>query len=91
MNRYTVVGSAAECEPGSNGLVLRNRLGITDPEIMGSLEQNLLLQLYEGMFINGAEPHRLTVEEAFASAHLLPDLLEAFQREQLNRRTRWRM
>jgi len=116
MNRYTVVGSAAECEPGSNGLVLRNRLGITDPGVMGSLEQDLLLQLYEGIFINGAEPHRLTVAEviewhrrwleavypwagkvrqfnlskgnfAFASAHLLPDLLEAFQREQLNKRT----
>jgi cell filamentation protein len=63
MNRYTVVGSAAECEPGSNGLVLRNRLGITDPGVMGSLEQDLLLQLYEGMFINGAEPHRVTVLE----------------------------
>ncbi|WP_424184528.1 hypothetical protein [Synechococcus sp. WH 5701] len=116
MNRYTVSGSAAECEPGSNGLVLRNRLGITDPGVMGSLEQDLLLQLYEGIFINGDEPHRLTVAEviewhrrwleavypwagkvrqfnlskgnfAFASAHLLPDLLEAFQREQLNKRT----
>ncbi|WP_457767943.1 hypothetical protein [Cyanobium sp. ULC084] len=83
---------------------------------MESVEQDLLLHLYEGIFINGAEPHRITVAEviewhrrwlesvypwagavrrfnlskgnfAFASAHLLPDLLEAFQREQLNRRT----
>lgn len=34
MSRYKVVGSAAECEPGSNGLVLRNHLGITDPAVM---------------------------------------------------------
>ena len=31
MSRYRVVGAEAECEPGSNGLVLRNLLGITDP------------------------------------------------------------
>jgi hypothetical protein len=27
MNRYLVVGSETECEPGSNNLVLANRLG----------------------------------------------------------------
>jgi hypothetical protein len=61
MNRYAVVGSAAECdEQGLNGLVLRNRLGITEPEVMELPEQDLLLQLYEGMFINEVEPHRPT-------------------------------
>jgi fido (protein-threonine AMPylation protein) len=30
---------------------------------MESVEQDLLLHLYEGMFINGAEHHRLTVAE----------------------------
>jgi hypothetical protein len=43
MSRYSLVGSAAECEPGSNGLVLRNRLGIKDPAVMEILERDLLL------------------------------------------------
>ncbi len=47
MDRYRVVGAEAECEPGSNGLVLRNLLGITEPEEMADVEQRLLRQLYE--------------------------------------------
>jgi fido (protein-threonine AMPylation protein) len=58
MSRYSVVGSAAECEPGLNGLVLRNRLGIKDPAVMEAVERDLL-----------------------------PDLLEAFESEQLARLT----
>ena len=42
MSRYRIVGSEAECEPGSNRLVLRNLLCITDPEEMTSVEQGLL-------------------------------------------------
>jgi hypothetical protein len=48
MSRYSVVGSAAECEPGSNGLVLRNRLGIKDPAVMEVLERDLLLLSMRG-------------------------------------------
>lgn len=42
-----MLGSAAESEPGSNGLVLRNRLGISDPVVMDELERNKLLDLYK--------------------------------------------
>ena len=39
-------------EPSSNGLVLRNLLGITDPEEMTSVEQGLLRQLFEDELLN---------------------------------------
>ena len=42
MSRYRVVGAEAECEPDSDGLVLRNLLGITDPGEMANVEQVLL-------------------------------------------------
>ena len=47
MSRYPVLGSAADCEPGSNGLVLKNKCGIVDPQEMADLEQELLFDLYE--------------------------------------------
>lgn len=49
MSRYNVLGSAAECEPGSNGLVLRNRPGISDPVVMDERERNQLLDLYQAI------------------------------------------
>lgn len=60
MNRYRIVGSEAECEPGSNGLVLRNLLSITDPEEMANVEQGLLRQLYEAVLTDPASQGRLT-------------------------------
>ena len=54
MSRYRVVGAEAECEPGSNGLVLRNLLGITDPEEMANVEQGLLRQLYQAVLSDPA-------------------------------------
>lgn len=116
MSRYSVVGSAAECEPGSNGLVLRNRLGIKDPAVMEVVERDLLLDLYQTIIGNGTPTNRLRIKDligwhrqwlgsvyawagkvrtfnlskqgfAFASAHLLPDLLKAFESEQLARLT----
>ena len=53
LSRYKVLGSAAECEPGSNGLVLRNRLGISDPVVMEELERNQLLDLYQATIGEG--------------------------------------
>lgn len=47
MSRHRVLGSAAECEPGSNGLVLKNKRGIVDPQEMADLDQELLYELYE--------------------------------------------
>ena len=60
MSRYRVVGAEAECEPGSNGLVLRNLLGITDPEEMANVEQGLLRQLYQAVLSDPAYQGRLT-------------------------------
>ena len=62
-DRYTASGPEAEYEPGSNGLVLRNKLGITDPEEMDELELILLEKLYE--LVLGIEfPDRLlTVDD----------------------------
>jgi cell filamentation protein len=47
VSRYRILGSATECEPGSNGLVLKNKRGIIDPQEMADLEQELLFELYE--------------------------------------------
>ena len=60
MSRYRVVGAEAECEPGSNGLVLRNLLGITDQEEMANVEQGLLRQLYQVVLSDPACQERLT-------------------------------
>ena len=116
MSRYRVVGSAAECEPGSNDLVLSNRLGIKDPAVMEGVERDLLLDLYQTIIGNGAPPNRLRISDvigwhrqwlgsvyswagkvrtfnlskqgfAFASAHLVPDLLKSFESEYLCRLT----
>ena len=60
MSRYRVVGDQAECEPGSDGLVLCNLLGITDPEEMAHVEQVLLHQLYEEVLSDPTCQQRLT-------------------------------
>ena len=116
MSRYRVLGSAAECEPGSNGLVLRNRLGISDPVVMDEWERNQLLDLYQATIGKEISIKPLRISDllgwhsdwlskiydwagkirtfnlskqgfAFASAHLLPELLAAFESEQLTRLT----
>ena len=55
-------GAEAECEKGSNGLVLRNRLGITDPDEMARVEQRLLRQLYQAVLSDSVCQQRLTIE-----------------------------
>lgn len=116
MNRYKVVGSAAECEPGSNELVLCNRLGIKDPAVMEALERDLLLDLYQSILGKGAPGTSVKISDlitwhqqwlgsvyawagkvrtfnlskqgfAFASSHLLPDLLTSFESTHLARLT----
>jgi len=47
VSRYRVLGSDTDCEPGSNGLVLKNKCGIVDPQEMAYLEQELLFELYK--------------------------------------------
>lgn len=117
MSRYRVLGSASECEPGSNGLVLKNKRGIIDPQEMADLEHELLFELYEELLGDPSiKNKRLYMKEimewhrrwlgnlyswagkeravnltkggfAFASAHVLPELRESFQVQQLNRLT----
>lgn len=41
-DRYTVPGTEGEFQPGSNGLVLANKLGIQSAEDMVELELELL-------------------------------------------------
>ena len=60
MSRYRVVGIEAECEPGSDGLVLRNLLGITDPGEMANVEQVLLRELYNEVLSDANCQGRLT-------------------------------
>lgn len=47
MTRYSAKGDEADHEPGSNGRVLRNKLGIIDSVEIQDAELELLLQLYE--------------------------------------------
>ena len=61
MSRYRIVGVEAECEPGSSGLVLRNLLGITDPEEMASVEQVLLRQLYNEVLSKVGDEEQLNM------------------------------
>ena len=76
MSRYRIVGSEAECETGSNGLVLRNLLGITDPEEMTSVEQGLLRQLYEDVL---SDPVCHELHNALSSVHVELILIHPFR------------
>lgn len=114
--RYQVSGAEGKFESGSNGLVLRNLVGITSPEDMDALELQLLGDLYEEVLLNDFPDRALTVADLkrwhqlwlgnvypwagkersvnlgkdgfqFATAALLPGLLDEFEREYLARRT----
>ncbi len=62
-NRYQATGPQAECQPGSNDQVLRNRQGITDPDVMDDLETRLLLRLYERVMREQFPNRRLDVAD----------------------------
>ncbi|MCL4409599.1 MAG: Fic family protein [Gammaproteobacteria bacterium] len=51
-NRYTVTGDEGVFEPGSNEQVLKNLLGIVDPNEMNVVETELLDALYMHIFEN---------------------------------------
>lgn len=61
MTRYTVDGSEGEFEPGSNGRVLKNKHGITDPAELQEAETELLLDLYTYVLDSVSPEQRLTV------------------------------
>jgi len=62
-NRYDASGSQSEFQPGSNGEVLRNQLGISKPEEMDEIELDLLDQLYQYTFRRHFPDRRLTVAD----------------------------
>lgn len=114
--RYQATGAEGEFEPGSNGLVLRNLVGIQSSEDMDELELHLLKELYEEVLLHNFPDRTLTVADLkawhrlwlgnvyawagqersvnlgkggfqFATASLLPGLLQAFERDVLARWT----
>lgn len=62
--RYNTGGNPeAQFEPGSDGQVLKNLMGITDPAVMDEVELDLLDQLY-GLVLDSLEPdRRITIED----------------------------
>ena len=62
-DRYSAGGAEAEFEPGSDGRVLRNRVGITSPGDMDDLELSLLAQLYDEVLLHQLPDRRLGVAD----------------------------
>jgi cell filamentation protein len=60
-DRYRVTGSQGEFQPGSDGLVLANKLGITVIDDINDVELALLNQLYFDVLINNLPDHQLSV------------------------------
>ena len=61
--RYEASGTQSEFQPGSDGQVLRNLLGIADPDEMADIELDLLDQLYQRIFRKNFPDRRLTVAD----------------------------
>ncbi|HCC0172829.1 hypothetical protein DP180_03390 [Enterobacter kobei] len=62
MSKYELNSAEERYQPGSNDLVLANKLGIVDEQEMEALESGLLLMLYEQLFIEGQPPAELAFE-----------------------------
>lgn len=62
-NRYQTTGAEGEFEPGSNGQVLRNLVGITSVDDMDELELRLLGELYDEVLLQDFPDRALTVED----------------------------
>lgn len=60
--KYEIDSSEVHYEEGSNELVLKNKLGITDPSYMDEIESDLLLRLYEKVFSEDPLPDALSFE-----------------------------
>ena len=63
MSRYSVNTVEGEFEPGSDGQVLKNLLGITSKQEMDDVEFGLLAQLYENVLLADLPDHGLTVKD----------------------------
>ena len=62
-DRYAVHGAQGEYQPGSNDLVLANKLGIQSVEDMDELELELLQRLYEDVLIEHLPNRALTADD----------------------------
>ena len=62
-DRYAVHGAQGEYQPGSNDLVLANKLGIQSVEDMDELELELLQRLYEEVLVKHLPNRALTAED----------------------------
>lgn len=62
LNKYDVTSDEGQFEPGSNDLVLKNKLNILDPQVMDEIEGDLLVKLYEKLFINSRPPSEINFE-----------------------------
>lgn len=62
-NRYQTTGAEGEFEPGSNGQVLRNLVGITSADDMDELELRLLGELYDEVLLQDFPDRALTFED----------------------------
>lgn len=61
--RYQVIGTEGAFEPGSNGQVLRNLVGITSPDDMDALELQLLGELYDEVLLQDFPDRTLCVAD----------------------------
>jgi cell filamentation protein len=69
-NRYQTTGAEGEFEPGSNGQVLRNLVGITSADDMDELELRLLGDLYDEVLLQNLPDRALTVADLKHWHHL---------------------
>ena len=63
MNRYDITSAEGEFEPGSNGQVLRNLVGITLSSDMDELELELLGLLYDAVLLDDMPTGQITVQD----------------------------
>jgi len=61
--KYAVVGAEAECEPGSGNTVLRNLLGIRDPEEIEEAESAALVGALDQLILALPTDHRFTASD----------------------------
>lgn len=62
-NRYEAGEAQGSYEPGSDDRVLRNKLGVTDPDEMDEVELQLLGQIYRAVLLEALPDRRLYVAD----------------------------
>ncbi|KIQ97324.1 Fic family protein [Lysobacter sp. A03] len=62
-SRYSADGMQGESQPGSNGQVLANQLGITDADEIAEAEVLLLRKLYEAVLLSELPDRALIVQD----------------------------